>query len=277
MIKRILAATDLTSRGRPALGRALRLRRRFGAQLTVLHVVEDELPERVAARRSEEARELIDAQLRSLAKPADLRATAVEAAFGSPYAAVIQRANELNAEMTVLGSHRESPWRDLFLGSTIERVLRQGDTPVLTVKQEPSAEYGRVLVAVDFSVYSRLALEFAGRLAPDAEFVVLHAYDLPFAGFVSEAPRQANLLQGEIRDQMQALLRDIPMAPDKVRPEVRLGGAVPGLEAAVGEFACDLLVVGTHGRTGVAHALLGSVAEQLMRRPQCDVMAVRAW
>jgi len=49
------------------------------------------------------------------------------------------------------------------------------------------------------------------------------------------------------------------------------------VEAALDDFGPDLLVVGTHGRTGVAHALLGSVAERLLRRPQCDVLAVRAW
>ena len=278
MIGRILAATDLSTRGERALGRALRLRRRFGAQLTVLHVVEDELPEPIATRRAEEARELIDRQLRARGEPPDLEATAVEVAFGTGYAAVIQRAQALGAGLTVLGSHRENTWRDLFLGSTIERVLRQGSTPVLTVRQEPSADYRRVLVAVDFSVYSRRALEFACRLVPDGEFVVLHGYDLPFAGFLSEPPpREAVLLEGEILEQMRALLRDLPIAPGRIRPEVRLGGALPSVEAAVGEFAPDLLVVGTHGRAGVARALLGSVAERLLRRPRCDVLAVRAW
>lgn len=278
MIERILVATDLSARGERALGRALRLRRRFGAQLTVLHVVEDELPERIAARRAKEARELIDGQLRSRGEPPDLQATAVEIAFGTGYAAIIQRASELGAGLTVLGNHRENPWRDLFLGSTIERVLRRGTTPVLTVKHEPAADYLRVLVAVDFSVYSRRALEFACRLVPDGELLALHAYDLPFAGFLSEPPpRQAVLLQGEILEQMQALLRDLPGASGRVRPEVRLGGALPVVEAAADEFGPDLLVVGTHGRSGVAHALLGSVAERLMRRSQCDVLAVRAW
>ena len=278
MIGRILAATDLSTRGERALGRALRLRRWFGAQLTVLHVVEDELPEPIATRRAEEARELIDRQLRARGEPPDLEATAVEVAFGTGYAAVIQRAQALGAGLTVLGSHRENTWRDLFLGSTIERVLRQGSTPVLTVRQEPSADYRRVLVAVDFSVYSRRALEFACRLVPDGEFVVLHGYDLPFAGFLSEPPpREAVLLEGEILEQMRALLRDLPIAPGRMRPEVRLGGALPSVEAAVGEFAPDLLVVGTHGRAGVARALLGSVAERLLRRPRCDVLAVRAW
>ena len=278
MIRHILAATDLSARGERALGRALRLRRRFGARLTVLHVVDDELPAPIATRRSEEARELIEGQLRSRAEPPDLETTAVETASGTGYAAIIQRAHTLGAELTVLGSHRENSWRDLFLGSTIERVLRQGSTPVLTVRHEPSANYERVLVAVHFSVYSRRALEFACRLVPDGELLALHAYDLPFAGFLSEPPpRAAVLLEGEILEQMQALLRDLPIAPGRVRPEVRLGGALPVVEAAVGEFGPDLLVVGTHGRTGVAHALLGSVAERLMRRPRCDVLAVRAW
>jgi len=278
VINNILVAMDLTARGARALGRALRLRNQFDARLTVLHVVEEELPESIAKRRTEEARAVIEAELRNLAQAADLDAITVEVAFGTDYAVIIRRANELDAGLTVLGTHRESPWRDLFLGSTIERVLRQGDTPILTVKAEPEADYGRVLVAVDFSVYSRLALDFATRLVPNGEFIVLHAYDLPFAGFLPDAQtRHADLLQGEIREQMEALLRDVPPGPRTLRPEVRLGGAVPAIEAAVNEFRPDLLVVGTHGRTGVAHALLGSVAERLLRRPQCDVLAVRAW
>ena len=278
MIERILVATDLTARGARALARALRLRRRFDAQLTVLHVVEDELPEPLGGRRAEEARQLIDRQLQGLGEPADRQATAVEIAVGADYALIIQRADELGAGLTVLGSQRATPWRDRFLGRTIERVLRHGNTPVLTVKDEPLADYRRVLVAVDLSVYSRRALEFAGRLVPDGEFVVLHAYDLPFADFLPAVrPRQGELLQSEIGEQMRALLRDLPVTPDRVRSDVRLGGAVPVIEAAVGEFAPDLLVVGTHGRTGVAHALLGSVAERLLRRPRCDVLAVGAW
>lgn len=278
MISKILAATDLSVRGDRALGRAMRLRRKFDAQLTVLHVVEDELPEPIAKRRAEEAQALTEAQVRDLGSGADLGATLVEVGFGINYDAIIRRAGELDVELTVLGTHRESPWRDLFLGSTIERVLRQGDTPILTVKTEPLADYGRVLVAVDFSIYSRRALEFATRLVANGDFVVLHAYDLPFTGFLPDVKvRHADLLQGEIREQMEALLRDVPEGPHKLRPEVRLGAPVPTVEAAVDEFHPDLLVVGTHGRTGVAHALLGSVAERLLRRPRCDILAVRAW
>ena len=278
MIERILVATDLTARGARALARALRLRRRFDAQLTVLHVVEDELPEPLGGRRAEEARQLIDRQLHGLGEPADRQATAVEIAVGADYALIIQRADALGAGLTVLGSQRATPWRDRFLGRTVERVLRHGSTPVLTVKDEPLADYARVLVAVDLSAYSRRALELAARLVPDGAFVVLHAYDLPFADLVPAIrPGQAELLQSEIGAQVQALLRELPIAPDRVRSEIRLGGALPVVEAALDDFGPDLLVVGTHGRTGVAHALLGSVAERLLRRPQCDVLAVRAW
>jgi nucleotide-binding universal stress UspA family protein len=278
VIGRILAATDLTARSERALGRAMRLRDQFDAQLTVLHVVEEELPERIAKRRAADARKLIATQLRNLAPAADLEATAVEVAFGTDYAAIIRRANELDAGLTVLGIHRESPWRDLFLGSTIERVLRRGDMPILTVKDEPLSDYRRVLVAVDFSVYSRVALEFAARLVPDGEFLVLHAYDLPFTDFLPAVQtRHVDLLEGEIREQMAALLRGLPAGQSKVISEVRLGEAVPVVEAATAEFRPDLLVVGTHGRTGVAHAILGSIAGKLLRRPRCDVLAVRAW
>lgn len=268
MIGRILAATDLTARSERALGRAMRLRNQFDAQLTVLHVVEEELPERIAKRRAADARKLIATQLGNLAPAADLEATTVEIAFGTDYAAIIRRANELDAELTMLGIHRESPWRDVFLGSTIERVLRRGDTPILTVKDEPLSDYRRVLVAVDFSAYSRVALEFAARLVQDGEFLVLHAYDLPFADLLPTVQtRHADLLEGEIREQMAALLRSLPAGRGKVGSEVRLGEAVPVIEAATAEFRPDLLVVGTHGRTGVAHAILGSIARAAAAPP----------
>jgi len=278
MIRTILAATDLSARGDRALGRAMRLRRMFDARLTVLHVVEDELPEPIAGRRAEEARAVIEARLQALGSGDDLGATGMEIAFGTDYDSIIRRADELEAGLIVLGTHRESPWRDLFLGRTIERVLRQADQPILTVKAEPLADYGLVLVAVDFSVYSRRALDFALSLVPDGEFVILHAYDLPFTGSGPHPQtRHPGLLEGEIREEMDALLRAASADASRLRPEVRLGAPVPTVEAAVDEFRPDLLVVGTHGRTGVAHALLGSVAERLLRRSRCDVLAVRAW
>jgi nucleotide-binding universal stress UspA family protein len=133
-------------------------------------------------------------------------------------------------------------------------------------------------VPVDFSIYSRRALEFATRLVANGDFVVLRAYDLPSTGSLPDVQiRHADLLQGEIREQMEALLRDVPEGPRRLRPEVRLGAPVQTVEAAVDEFHPDLLVVGTHGRTGVAHALLGSVAERLLRRPRCDILAIGAW
>ncbi|NBB82898.1 MAG: universal stress protein, partial [Alphaproteobacteria bacterium] len=66
-------------------------------------------------------------------------------------------------------------------------------------------------------------------------------------------------------------------ARQRLSPLVRIGGVVQAVAAAAERFSPDLLVVGTHGRTGVAHALLGSVAGTLLADPPVDVLAIRAW
>jgi nucleotide-binding universal stress UspA family protein len=140
------------------------------------------------------------------------------------------------------------------------------------------------MVAVDFSVYSRRAVEFATRFAPDAEFYLVHAYDVPFKGFIhgEETRREARehharQLQTMIDEEMAVFLADREGEIVSFQAVMQEGSPHEVIKRQVDELAPDLLVLGTHGRTGVAHAALGSVAEYLLDEPPCDVLAVKAW
>ncbi len=126
-----------------------------------------------------------------------------------------------------------------------------------------------VLHPTDFSDRSRLAFELACSLARDqhARLMVLHVMPVP-------------LVQEKTfyREEMAAEL-DRLAAPDAgVRMERRLeeGDIVPQILRVVREARCDLIVMGTHGRTGLGRLLLGSVAEQVLRTAPCPVLTVRA-
>jgi nucleotide-binding universal stress UspA family protein len=137
-----------------------------------------------------------------------------------------------------------------------------------------------ILHATDFSPCSDLALQLAGALARDyrARLVILHVGRppvQPHGGVMTAAPP---LAEEWGRDELERQLRrrtvpDLDPAPDH-RLEFADGAGDEILRVAA-EAGCDLIVLGTHGRSGVGKLLLGSVAEQVVRRAPCPVLTVR--
>jgi nucleotide-binding universal stress UspA family protein len=109
----------------------------------------------------------------------------VSVVFGEHYSTIIDMAEKENADLVVVGKHRQDALLDLFRGSTGERLLRFGARPVLVVKDRATIPYLRALVAVDFSSCSRKAWLFALELFPDAQFELMHAFDIPLPGAAS--------------------------------------------------------------------------------------------
>jgi nucleotide-binding universal stress UspA family protein len=132
-----------------------------------------------------------------------------------------------------------------------------------------------ILHPTDFSDRSEYALQLACALARDygARLVVLHAYHMPPA-FAGEG--MAVLGPEEFRADAEEQLRRLQVPQADVRTERRLeeGEPVSEILRVAGEIGAELIVMGTHGRTGVGRLLMGSVAEQVVRRAVCPVVTV---
>ncbi len=141
----------------------------------------------------------------------------------------------------------------------------------------------RILVPTDFGESSapsvRLAVQLADKFA--AELIVLHvvqdtALVMPEAVMPTPVPGPD---LGQLVESAKAGLADLVerMNLDRFRPqlEVRVGSPVSEIVAAAADLKADLLCVGTHGRTGLAHLLLGSQAERLVRESPCPVLTVK--
>jgi nucleotide-binding universal stress UspA family protein len=133
-----------------------------------------------------------------------------------------------------------------------------------------------ILHPTDFSAGSDGAFRFACALARDygARLVLLHAAEIPAAAFVGGVMIPAPGVQWEpLRQQLGQRLSEAA----EVRGETRLaeGAAAPAILRAAKEVSADLIVMGTHGRTGLGRLLMGSVAEQVVRKAACPVLTVK--
>lgn len=283
-MNRLLFATALSARCHWALERSLLLARGFGAPLTILHVVDEDLPEGIAEHHRQAAERTIRDRVEALPahRGVDL---AIRVVLGRVARGILRLAEEEGAGLVVLGGPREEHhFSDMFRGTTPERVLRSAKVPVLVATRKVQAPYRRAMIGVDFSSVSRRAIEHAVGLFPEARFFLIHAYEVPFAGFLHGPDSEAAIgeqherkLTAMINDEMQALERQFGGKAPLFERVMGRGRPQEVIRAEVERLCPDLLVVGTHGRTGVPHAIIGSVAEDLLSAPPCDILAVKAW
>ena len=141
-----------------------------------------------------------------------------------------------------------------------------------------------ILYATDFSEPSRAALAVACSLARDlgGRLIVLHV--VPSLEAIRDAEMAAGIPPSEhfeedmtaYRAEMQAQLDALEPPPGvKLERQLKEGHVAPTIQRAADENACDLIVMGTHGKTKIRRALMGSVAEQVMRQASCPVVVVR--
>ncbi len=191
-IKRILAATDLSAPARHAAERAALLASMTQGTLDLLHVIPagplDRLRRLVREVPADAEQRLVDVAREDLRQLAEglLKKYQVTAGVRVISGLIPRRLNEeadaLGADLVVLGARGRSFVQHLLLGSTAEKMVGHAARPLLVVKQPPREAYRRLLVPVDFSPASLPALRLARALAPEAEMILLHAFDVPFEG-----------------------------------------------------------------------------------------------
>ena len=145
-----------------------------------------------------------------------------------------------------------------------------------------TASIQHILVPHDFSETAEKAFDFALDLADKlgAHVTVLHAYEIPTYAF-PEGPVLTVEMMAQIERAAATALEGVMSRASrrspavKVKPELRQGAAWREIDQAAIDLKADLIVLGTHGRRGLARALLGSVAEKIVRTASCPVLTVR--
>lgn len=281
-MQRILAATDFSIRSQRALRRAGLLARQTGAQLTLLHVVDEDQPAHLIELERREGEKILTELSGSIAELRDIQCLNVVMA-GDPFDAILRTATSAFSDLIVMGAHRKQLLRDIFVGTTIERVVRTGPCPVLMVNNEAAHPYSRLLAAVDMSDVSAHAMRSAKALGflNNAHVTAVHAFEALAKSklFLADVPKDridAYVDEEQLRAsaELVTFLQSLEIDDSAWSRRVREGAPLPIISGAVTELRPDLLIIGTHGRSGIAKVLLGSVAECALRALDVDILAV---
>jgi universal stress protein A len=142
-----------------------------------------------------------------------------------------------------------------------------------SARKENMQTITRILCPTDFSDSSAKATSYAEQLAREtnAELLLFHAFDPPANWTLSgqEHPRDPHIQQ-----ELDAVLRDSPHQP-KIGRLLHAGDPGQVICWIAQDHQCDLIVIGTHGRTGMKHLLFGSVAEYVLQHARCPVLSIR--
>ncbi|MGK0673990.1 MAG: universal stress protein [Halothiobacillaceae bacterium] len=290
-LERILAATDLSAPARHAVARAYHIVGATGAELTLLHVINQGTLERLhsmlggGAKRVEQ--HLLDASREALGHLADELgqthgvSASLRLVTGRVLAAILDEADALDADLIVVGARGEGFLGRLLIGTTSERLLRRTLRPMLVVKQAPYQTYRRVLVPVDFSPCSAEILRLAQAAAPGAELILLHAFEAPFesklryAGVEEETlKRYLATTRTDALSKLQALAANAQDDVAHVHLHVQHGEPARLILAQERELDCDLIVLGKHGQGMLEELLLGSVTKHVLAESVSDVLVV---
>jgi nucleotide-binding universal stress UspA family protein len=297
-VTQILFATDFSDCAKQAQDYAIFLAAECKAGLTILHVLEfqpgmdPDLP--VNHMYLDQLRAESDQQLNRLVETATLRGMAVKTrrVTGIPSRQIVQEAGREKADLIVVGTHGRTGVAHVLLGSTAERVVASAPCPVLTVR--PCADqsapapgkataiptFRSILVPLDFSDCSRAALDYAAHIAGHfgASLTLLHVVEPVSYGldFTLASPRQGPEMLAQLEARMAGLTATLSAQWLTIDSVIRSGTPAGSILDLASQRHYDLIVMGTHGRRGLAHLTAGSVAEAVLRRAPCPVMTVKS-
>jgi nucleotide-binding universal stress UspA family protein len=286
--KRVLACSDFSVAARHAAERAALLSKSTGAPLDLLHAADvsplQALRTLIGQGSDDLQRLVVDAGRRRLAELAAGLAqrygvnAGCSVFTGSVLAAIGRAADTDPPGLIACGAAGESAARQMLLGSTAERLLSRAGCPVLVVKQMPRTDYRRLLLAVDFSPSSRRAIGDARVVAPRAEVVVMHAFEVPFEGHMRYASvAEATIDRYREAARQEALRKLAAFASEAGLPpatplSVQHGSPVACIVEHEQESDCDLIVMGRRGLNIAEELLLGSVTKRVLAQCQGDVL-----
>lgn len=287
-LKNILICTDGSEFSGGAIREGLRLVKKTGARVAVVSVIdfnpelqalapdlvdkmETDIRKHLSGIREEAARESIELE-------------AFTRLSTTPYIEIAKEAERTGADLIVMGRRGKTGLKRLLMGSVTKRVIGHAPCSVLVVPREAKLECKKILCAVDGSVYANAAaaeaVMISKRCGADLTLIsVVHAETASAFDIVHSQMHHDLIAENELRVAESGLKSAKEFAEkEDVRCEsiVLAGKPYEVIVNSALKKSADLIVMGSHGRTGVDKLLMGSVAERVVGNSECAVLVVKA-
>ena len=298
-IKKILYTTDFSDSSLCVFPQAVYLANKYNAELHMLHAIvlhaldplnpEDKFPEfdNLVRLFKKNAKKRMDYEILN----ADLKNLNVVKAQERGFSAapvILDYCKKNKIDLIVMGTHGRRGIEHLFMGSVAEEVVRLAENPVLTVRKSddlmPIASKKKILVPIDFSIHSKTALKYALKIAPtyNAKLQMLHVVEESIhPAFYASGINSIFEINSQLKSRSKEVIREMldSVGGKEVEADIFVveGRASSEIIKFAEEKSSDLIIISTHGLTGIEHLLLGSVTEKVVRMAKCPVLTVKVF
>jgi nucleotide-binding universal stress UspA family protein len=288
--RKILCPTDFSAEAQQAMAVAARIARETSAELEIAHVwdlpprafsSEYGVPDELIKEVVDDAGRALDAATRDVAALGVLRVTS-RLLRGVPWDQIVQAARaDAAIDVIIMSTHGRTGLSRVFLGSVTEQVIRHAPCCVLGIRQQGARlPFRNILCPIDFSEDSRHAvLRAADLVGSDGRIKLLHVIEPAItASGVSIGVNQRVETDRRVTQELASWASDLAQkASLPVTTAVEIGRPGARILATLdADPTIDLVIMGSHGRTGIQRILLGSVAEKVLRHAACPVLIERS-
>ncbi len=268
-LEKLLLATDGSKFSSGAIRESINLAKTCSSKVYVESVIEfnpefEALAPQLVEKAEKETREHLEAVKAKLLKEG-IDCEIIVHEGEEPFKYIVNEAAKKKVGMIILGRHGRTGLKRLLMGSVTARVIGHAPCKVLVVPQTASVSYGRLLIATDGSEHSEAAaleaISIAKRCASDLIAVSVAATEKNLAGAKRNVDKVRQVAEKE---------------NIKVEVLTPRGNPYEVIVKTAEKKKADIIVVGSHGRTGIEKLLMGSVTERIIGHSGCPVLVVKA-
>lgn len=288
-IRNIVAAVGVFPQDESVLLRASEIAHAHGARLTVVNIIDTltgfnfvsaDLMRIQQQMRLDAHKSVNEAVAKLVVGVADID---IRIEFGSPSMRLIELADEIKADLVIMRAHQRDSIRKKIIGSTTDRVIRVGRIPILVVKRSVEQAYQSVVVSIDNSDGFAGVLPFVERLCPLAKLSLIHVVQISNelqaammkagVGNSIETHRDASIRNAN--SVLKKILETLEYRSTRTTTRVISGDPATSLVRATWNPNVDLIVLAPNSTGVIRRALLGSVAQRVLRDAACDILICR--
>lgn len=292
-VQHILVPLDFSEFSNKALDYALDIAEKFQSQITLFHAIvlfHDDVDEEQRLqeyenwikRREQTIHHQMDNSLQKVKKRGITVSSLIRRGVNAADV-ILDYLSENSCDLVIMGTHGRTGLKHFLLGSVAEKIVRLSPVPVMTIHRSlQKFQISRILAPIDFSIYSKQAADDAIALAAHfesaIEFIHVIEHDIHPSFYASGIESIFQLdtgLKNRVLTNLKEFLADQLPANLHANYVVREGKAHKEIVDYAKEANTDLIVIATHGLTGLEYILLGSTSEKVVRTANCPVLVVK--